>query len=571
MKDTFRQSMKWLHTWVGLSVGWLLFFVFVTGSSGYFVQEITRWMEPERPLAAPHISKEKMLHLSQFYLAEHASGAQRWIIRLPSSRNGNLQVGWNEAAKAGQEQGKWVSKVLDAETGAESAAIRATGGGGALYSMHYRLHYVPRIVGYWIVGFCTMLLLLAVITGVIFHKKIFSDFFTFRAKKGLIGWLDIHNVLSVIALPFHFMITYSGLIFFLTTYMALSFDLSLSETKQDEFYQQVFPDTIAVEKSGVAHTLAPLTDMYSQTKKYWSDDTLTKVVIEYPNDINARVNFYRWQTDISYNAADNLFFTSAGKIITIPEREFIISGRIHEGFISLHEGRFSGKISRWIYFLLGLIGAAMIASGSILWTNKRKAKQEKQLNGPDFGYRLVEQLNIGTFVGLPIAIAVYFCANRLLPVGMENRAEWEMHCLFISWGLLLTYPLFRAAGKAALRATCQPLLKQTYKPPLSAWLGQLKLAAFIFGFIPLLNFITTDKHLGVTLLGVNWSQVDWGYVDWSHVDWGYVDWNYVDWNYAGFDLTMLVIGLSFAFTAYKVKQRLLMQAGAINNLSKSTS
>ena len=48
MKDAFRQSMAWLHTWVGLVAGWLLFFVFVTGTAGYFQQEISRWMQPER-------------------------------------------------------------------------------------------------------------------------------------------------------------------------------------------------------------------------------------------------------------------------------------------------------------------------------------------------------------------------------------------------------------------------------------------------------------------------------------------------------------------------------------------
>ncbi|MFV0278307.1 MAG: PepSY domain-containing protein, partial [Parahaliea sp.] len=49
MKEGFRQSMAWLHTWSGLVVGWVLFFVFATGTAGYFTYEITRWMEPERP------------------------------------------------------------------------------------------------------------------------------------------------------------------------------------------------------------------------------------------------------------------------------------------------------------------------------------------------------------------------------------------------------------------------------------------------------------------------------------------------------------------------------------------
>ena len=48
MKDSLRQCTSWLHTWTGLVVGWVLFFVFVTGTAGYFQHEITRWMQPER-------------------------------------------------------------------------------------------------------------------------------------------------------------------------------------------------------------------------------------------------------------------------------------------------------------------------------------------------------------------------------------------------------------------------------------------------------------------------------------------------------------------------------------------
>ena len=29
MKEGFRQSMSWLHTWGGLITGWILFFVFL--------------------------------------------------------------------------------------------------------------------------------------------------------------------------------------------------------------------------------------------------------------------------------------------------------------------------------------------------------------------------------------------------------------------------------------------------------------------------------------------------------------------------------------------------------------
>ena len=508
MKENFRQSMKWLHTWVGLVVTWLLFFIFITGTAGYFYQEITRWMEPERPHFMPLVSKEKMLDISQQYLTQHAENAQRWRIYLPNSRDGNLKVWWQAANKEDGSRGERVTKILHPETG-EAAPVRETGGGRALYRMHYRLHYMPTSISYWLVGFCTMVMLLAVITGVVIHKKIFTDFFTFRAKKGLVGWLDIHNVFSVMALPFHFMITYSGLLFFMTTYMFLAFDMSLNDKEKNHFYDDVFPEVAQVEKTGRYQALAPLSTMFKQTKPHWSEDTLVQVEIKRPLDSSSQVRFRRWETDITYNPDDEIYFTATGELQRVAEKAVTLTGQIDDGFISLHEGQFASPIARWLYLLFGLVGAAMVASGSILWISKRKPKQDKRQSGPDFGYRLVETLNIGTIVGLPIAIAAYFFANRLLPLDMLNRAAWELNSLFICWALLLIYPIFR--------------------PAMSAWLEQLKLAAFVFTFIPFLNFLTTDKHLGVTLLQR-------------------------DWNLAGFDLFMLVTGLTFAFAAYKVKQ-----------------
>jgi len=509
MKDTFRQSMKWLHTWVGLVVGWILFFMFLTGTTGYFYEEITRWMEPERPLIVKSLSNSQLIDKAQNYLKIHASESGEWDIYLPTSRDANLKVGWREPPKAGESRGDWVKKVLDVHTG-ESIVTRETGGGRLLYSMHYRLHYLTTDISYWIVGFCSMLMLLAVITGIVIHKKIFSDFFTFRVKKGLTGWLDSHNVLSVIALPYHFMITYSGLLFFLFTYMVLSTNIQVTDAELDELIDEIYPSSAEVTAGNINATMHPISSLYLKTQDIWSNDNLESIEIYAANDINAKVIFSREVTDITYNANDEISFNGiTGERIIEAELDYTVAGSIQNGFFSLHEGQFAGPIARWIYIVTGLIGAAMIASGLVLWTTKRKHQQLKKVNGADFGYRLVEQLNIGTIAGLPIAMAMYFYANRLLPVNMAGRVEWEANIMFISWALLLIYPAFRPKAKA--------------------WLEQLYLGAIVFIFMPILNALTTNKHLGVTL-------------------------NHGDWQYAGFDLTMLFIGFLFVFAALKFKQ-----------------
>src|SRR3546814_11811539 len=84
-----------------------------------------------------------------------------------------------------------------------------TRGGDFLYRLHYELHYMPRTVARWIVAFCTMFMLVAIISGIVTHKRIFKDFFTFRPRKGQRSWMDAHNVVAVLALPYPLMIPYT--------------------------------------------------------------------------------------------------------------------------------------------------------------------------------------------------------------------------------------------------------------------------------------------------------------------------------------------------------------------------
>ena len=129
--------------------------------------------------------------------------------------------------------------------------------------MHYSLHYIPANISYWIVGICSMFMLIAIITGIVIHKKIFKDIFTFRSQKGQRSWLDMHNLLSVSALPFHFMITYSGLIFFLTTYMSpiIAGTYGFGRDAQETFFDEFFAENDKLDASGTSANLAELSAM----------------------------------------------------------------------------------------------------------------------------------------------------------------------------------------------------------------------------------------------------------------------------------------------------------------------
>jgi uncharacterized iron-regulated membrane protein len=94
--------------------------------------------------------------------------------------------------------------------------------------------------------------------------------------------------------------------------------------------------------------------------------------------------------------------------------------------IGLHYLWFDNTVIRWLYFLMSLAASAMIATGLVLWTVKRRARLTTQ--EPVYGYRAAERLNLAFVAGLPVA-------NRLLPVDLADRAQWEMRAFFLVWGL----------------------------------------------------------------------------------------------------------------------------------------
>ena len=122
---------------------------------------------------------------------------------------------------------------------------------------------------------------------------------------------------------------------------------------------------------------------------------------------------------------------------------------IYNIFTTLHEARGVDIALRWLLFLSGIVGTVMVATGLILWCVKRAPQQQKQ-GYKSFGYRLVEVTNIAAIIGLPIACAAYFYANRLIPADMDMRLNWEIRTFFVVWLLTLIYPVFRSSRQAWL-------------------------------------------------------------------------------------------------------------------------
>lgn len=438
MSGRFRKTQASLHTWSGLIVGWVLYAMFLAGTVSFWREEITRWTQPE---IGAHQPAAVDVANAQRYLQTHAAGAAQWDIALPDERGAGVSVTFRD--KATPRNAVMAPIFLDAR--GEPINVRATEGGDFFYRLHFDMHYMPILWGRWLAGLCAMAMLIAIVSGVITHKKIFVDFFTFRPRKGQRSWLDGHNALAVLALPFHLMITYTGLVTLMTIYMPWGADGS--NGSRNALFAAIIPSYSTLAATGVPKPVIDLRIVLEAATRTWDGGHVATLKITHPGDASARIVAERAGADrISSNQVTVQMDGTTGAVLAAskPESPGVLT---RGGMIGIHAGRFAPLEMRWLYFLLGVAGTAMVATGLVLWTVKRRAQLPDPAR-PHFGFRLVERLNVAFVAGMPLAMSAFLWANRLLPYGMAERAAWEIHTMFIVWTVALFHAFFVSPRKA---------------------------------------------------------------------------------------------------------------------------
>ncbi|MFX1825253.1 PepSY-associated TM helix domain-containing protein [Acinetobacter sp. AS5] len=548
-----RQSMSWLHTWASLILGWLLYAIFLTGTLSFFQNEITVWMKPEFHQSVPPKTQIEQTRVALAYLQQHHPDAGSWAIQLPNSRQNTTTLTIRSTGEDPRARRGGTRVTIDSATG-EVLQARETRGGSFLYRFHFELYGLPRIWARWIVGIATLLMLVAIISGVITHKKIFKDFFTFRPGKGQRSWLDAHNATAVFALPFHIMITFSGLLLLLFTLMPWGVN-QIYENRgaflQDQRKSLIQDNSIQAE-SRESHSeskerrlqaerenrgergemsargagrrsrdemqaappaaLTDLAPILATAEKEWKNNPVGTINIIQPNTAKAEIELRALNgVSVAYRSVyPSLAFNGVTGELK-PDQTTLkppsVANGIYNVFTTLHEARGVDLALRWLLFMSGVVGTLMIATGLILWCVKRAPQQQKQ-GYKSFGYRVVEVTNITAIIGLPIACAAYFYANRFIPADMDMRLNWEIRSFFIVWLLTLVYAMIRSNRQA--------------------WLELLVLATVAFALLPIINFLTGGQAIWNTVLNAQWM-------------------------IASFDLAMWVLAILFWFSFKKVK------------------
>jgi uncharacterized iron-regulated membrane protein len=548
-----RQAMTWLHTWMGLVLGFVLMVCFFFGSLSVFDREIDRWAIPQtrfEPQPMPSFDKMLLPILQQVQpdekeyaanmptLHDTSKGPMTPRLALPVYEYWAYTTHRDPVLAMGASFGVPVARnpdahnhihgeiTIDPRNGAIVPNDALKVGSAWFYPMHYSLNWMWKDIGYWIVGLAGFTMLVALVSGLIMHRKIFREFFTFRPRKHTRrSTLDLHNLTGVLALPFHFFFAFTGLVIFASYYYFPVSHTLLQPLHQQHEMVEARTTGLPHERSGQAAPLASVDAMVVEAKRRWAARDMAGEVgfltVMHVGDANGYVSVFRAGSDRVALVGEGIHFkASTGELLREDPPRSVVSD-INEFLNGLHLQHFEHWMLRWLYVLGGLLGCLCIATGFIFFVEKRK-QQHAKAGGQ--GSRAADALAVTAMTGMVIAAIGMLVVNRVLPADMAGKGDWEKLAFWGIWVLAMLHAFVRSAPVAQARMN-------------PAWSEQCWAIAALAVAAVLLNAVTTGDHLVKTLFTNTY------------------------WPVAGVDLSLLT---SAGIAIWAARRLALRERGAVN-------
>ena len=451
------KSLTNAHGWIGLVISIVLFLVFVGGAFSLFRDDIVAW---EREPFADEITRSTKVNLEQVIanaFQDYELDTHHGVtIRLPQQNNPNYEVYFAEEGPNGEEID--VNLLVSGETGKPILKADNFTFGDFLYELHVNLHL--GTAGQYFVGLITFFFFVALISGIVIHwRNVSKKFYQYRKDKHKDKWLDAHNMIGVMGLPFHIMYAFTGLIFNLIIIFQIAYALALYGGDQKALLADAgFPENT------ILHAEQPLPikgvdSLYEKAKQELSPSRVDFVTIENFGDKNAFVRFrgedqtqFSTRTEVKYMLA-----TGEQVYKTTNNYDNDVRGGLNV-LASLHFANFAGYGLKIAFFLLAIGTCYIILTGNLMWL----AKQSKQGSKNKTGIRWIRAVTYGGFSGTLLAISTGFLLARILPDNLIDRISY-IEAVFFTIILcticisLLIKNLPRLA-KITLRVTCLALL-----------------------------------------------------------------------------------------------------------------
>ncbi|CDG39900.1 MULTISPECIES: PepSY-associated TM helix domain-containing protein [Asaia] len=449
MRDTLRIRMGWLHEWVGFIGGVILVVIFTGGSLALFDTELTRWMQPELSHYVAQPMSDEALNQVGTIAAELRDEGQNAFITLPTPRDPIIRIQHYDGHA-------FIGSAYRPQD-AFPVATRQTGGGQLFFDLHHSLYYGP-FWGNMLTEIAAIGLLVAVGSGIVIHfRSIFSDLLLFRpfASKNR-AFMDAHILAGLLFLPFMVMMAYTGAVIHAPRLFPMfstghhgrpqagagSHGRARAEGLSHRTAERPAPEgphpastmPLSPDANEAETVTAPLAPMFHRAEDVFGSGSIGLVLFDH-----GKVSMTKADSASFALTRDHLEFSEKDgtllKTVRAPDTLHRLGGILR----GLHFIRWAPLPLRWLYFISGVIGSAMMSGGLVIFLMKHRPKKART-----FGFRLAESLTIAVTTGLPLAALAYLWANRLLWADLPDRSHLEIRTFFVVWALALLHGVFRS-------------------------------------------------------------------------------------------------------------------------------
>ncbi|MBD9470445.1 PepSY-associated TM helix domain-containing protein [Pseudoxanthomonas sp. PXM01] len=439
---------KDVHIWVGIVSGLMLFIAFYAGAITMFEKPLERWATPPSALAPPP-PVSRAPELVRAVLTEHPRAAKNYSVVIATTPDAPARVIWRERGERPRQFTEFGASFAPDGT-LQVEQLRKAPVAQLVDTLHQMVGLpFPDAVARPIMGIVALLYAVALVSGVIILlPTLAKDFFALRIGKNIKRlWLDVHNALGFVSLPFHLVMALTCVVF----------------AFHDPFYdlqgKVVYPDGIQWGEEEHAPPPRPGTPLLP------ADELLRRVQTQLPGFEIQSFTFQQGEDrvegrvtglDVRHGTRARTYasthldpYTGEVDPHDLPGHMERWDGAVN-AFFMLHFGSYGGNPVRWLYLLLGLGGALVFYTGNLLWIESRRRKQrDAGLPEQKRSTRILGALTVGVSLGSVAGISATLAATKWLPAQVDNVAAWHEGIYYAVFVLAVAWAFARGSARGA--------------------------------------------------------------------------------------------------------------------------
>lgn len=449
LRNDIIKVYKDVHIWVGIIAGLMLFVAFYGGAITMFEKPLERWATPPSALSPP-VTLERAPELLDAVLAAHPEAAKNYIVLVETAPDVPARVIWRVRGASRRDVTEFGASfgpggVLQVEK------IRKTPVAQWIDDLHQNVGLpFPHEISRFFMGAVALLYALALVSGlIILLPTLVKDVFALRIGKNIKRmWLDVHNALGLVSLPFHIVMALTSVVFaFHDEFYDVQDKVVYANGIQWGEEEHAPPPPPGARPLPAAELLRRVNEQLPGFRVYGfsfeqGDGRVEARVTGLDTRHGTRAR--------TYSSTHLDAYTGAVDTHDLPGHMDGWNGSVN-AFFMLHFGSFGGNTVRWMYLLMGLAGAMLFYTGNLLWIESRRKKDRG--NGPVVqtrSARALGHLTVGVSLGCVAGISATLAATKWLPARVDDLAAWHQGIYYAVFVAAVAWAFARGAGRGAV-------------------------------------------------------------------------------------------------------------------------